>query len=180
MRIPPKFIMLIISTIGLGCMSAEEGSREPESLSSLRESWKLSTTQEISKINGKYLVALKTMQVKYTKQGDLNAALAVKGEIDKLPVIGIGGQNITASSVALTKDLKIFEATYGSGGTRIDVKKKIEAAIKNSALNAILNKDLLGDPIPYYQKYLHIKYSYKGKTYVEDYHEGTTLIVPKP
>ena len=106
--------------------------------------------QEVSKLNNKYRAALQTMQLNYTKQGDLEAALAVKNEIEKLPVIGVEVQKIADTSV-FSRNLRIFEATYGSGGTRINVKPKIEGAIREDKLDVILNKELLGDPIPNYQ-----------------------------
>ncbi len=72
----------------------------------------------------------------------------------------------------------LISATYGSGGTRVDVLKQVNKNIKDSRLNMTVNKDTLGDPIPYYQKYLSIEYRYQGKRFKKDFHEGANVTLP--
>lgn len=57
---------------------------EPEDLSKLRISWQRAVTDATAPLNKKYLDALTVMKQRYTKEGNLEAALKVDAEIKSL------------------------------------------------------------------------------------------------
>ena len=74
-----------------------EKTDEPTDLVQLRENWQRATQQATAPLNKKYGEALRAMKLRYTKEGNLDAAMAVDTEIKKLggdtptPPAGPGG-----------------------------------------------------------------------------------------
>ena len=95
---------------------------EPEDLGRLRDSWTRARAQATSPIDKKYADALSLLKVRFTKEGNLEAALAVDTELKKL----------TAFPAA-------FEAPSAEANTTLPRKER--EGIENSLLG---NWDLPG------------------------------------
>jgi hypothetical protein len=65
-------------------------SQEPEKLTNLRSSWQRARDQATQPLDTKYRTALQQMMDSFTKAGDLNSALAVKSELEKLDPVASG------------------------------------------------------------------------------------------
>lgn len=73
-----------IIALTIGILAVAGHSQEPEKLASLRSSWQRARDQAIQPVDVKYRVALEQMMDSFTKAGDLNSALAVRTELEKL------------------------------------------------------------------------------------------------
>lgn len=70
--------------ISLVAVAISANSQEPEKLVNLRSSWQRARDQATQPLDTKYRTALQQMMESFTKAGDLNSALAVKAELEKL------------------------------------------------------------------------------------------------
>lgn len=121
-----KFPIIIISLIALALAAH---SQEPEKLTNLRSSWQRARDQATQPLDAKYRTALQQLMDGFTKAGDLNSALAVKAELEKLAPVASDSskQSLLAGtpkkisyryefiSDALTYD-KAVERAKSSGG----------------------------------------------------------------
>jgi hypothetical protein len=69
---------------------------DPKELEGLRDSWTRARTQATNPIDKKYADALSSMKVKFTKEGNLEAALAVDAELKKLTETSVGSVTTSA------------------------------------------------------------------------------------
>lgn len=75
-------------------------------------------------------------------------------------------------------NLKIINATYGSGVTFIDIADKLNSSIQENKLKIILSNDIAGDPTPGVVKEAKIRYQYKGEVKENIYKENDTIELP--
>ena len=95
MKLP---IVISIIAIALGAHS-----QEPEKLSNLRSSWQRAREQATQPLDTKYRTALQQLMDSFTKAGDLNSALAVKSELEKVAPVAAGASIQSMSSDAPKK-----------------------------------------------------------------------------
>ena len=93
---------LLVFALMLHGVSASE---TPE-LRRLRDSWVLAKKRAVDPINKKYLKALHELRTKYTKTGDLHAALAVETEISSV--------ELNAKPQWLSKKQQVFNRLVSS------------------------------------------------------------------
>jgi len=74
-----KFLSLAIV-----CQTLVSHAEEPKDLVSLRASWQRAREQALSPLDKKYAEALSALKIRFTKEGNLEAALAVDGELKGL------------------------------------------------------------------------------------------------
>lgn len=60
--------------------------------------------------------------------------------------------------------LTIISATWGYHGFQSDVKDLLQNKITDNTLSVPVDRDILGDPCPYYVKDLNVLYQYDGAT----------------
>jgi len=123
-------------------------------------------------LDRKYLEALGTMKLRFTKEGKLNEALAVDREIQKL------GRVPDAPPALGSSKLAIISATYGEKGTDkvIDTTDILRRALEKREDGVRLNTKFGADgkdPAPAAPKETTITYSIRGetkrKTFPENY-----------
>lgn len=79
-----RHTIIILATLLAANIVAQEPPTEPKDLTSLRASWTRARSQATDPIDRKYVDALAAMKLKLTKAGDLNGALVVEAELQKL------------------------------------------------------------------------------------------------
>lgn len=163
-----KYIALILSMVALPLVSelrsqdeAKDSVKSPASLLKLRDSWQAARKRALDPIDKQYEGALKKMLVDFTRAGDLDSAVAVKTELEKLhkPVAEIE----EGAPVSLT----IIKAVFGSdeqrdAGKGDDVTAKVRGLIKEGKISVKVHRDIFGDPNPFGPKTLAVEYMKKG------------------
>jgi len=148
------FITVLLSAAVFGVLKAEE----PKELPSLRESYLKARQQALSPIEKKYRDALDAMKLRYTKQGDLEAAISIDNELkqiaapsgvlpgpkSKAPEIEVAGQNLVNNGN--------FEASTPLLGWKLGANSKPES--KNEEGNnftRVSATSAQGEQVPLFQ-----------------------------
>lgn len=163
-----KTIAIILSVVALPLVpelrsedKAEDSAKGPASLLKLRDSWQAARTRALDPIDKKYEDALEKMMSDFTRAGDLDSAVAVRTELEKLrkPVAEI--------EEGAPDSLTIVRAIYGSDeqrevGKGDDVTDTVRELIKEGKISVKVHRDIFGDPNPFGAKTLAIEYMEKG------------------
>ena len=76
------------------------------------------------------------------------------------------------------KELRIVAASWGTHNKRADVRLRLEGYINDHSISIWANPKHLGDPSPYWKKYLNVKYNYDGKETFRRFREGSKVQIP--
>lgn len=80
---------------------------------------------------------------------------------------------------AAAMELRITEATYGSGNRVADVRQRLQQRVRNNRLNLRVNKSSMGvDPARGQAKTLRLRYEWAGRYYDVTSPEGAQLLIP--
>lgn len=78
-----------------------------------------------------------------------------------------------------TMELRITEATYGSGNRVADVRQRLQQRIQDNRLNLkVTNSTMGGDPASGRDKVLRLRYDWAGRSYDVTVAEGNQLLIP--
>jgi len=104
-------LSLSIALLSVSWATAEDSSIPPE-LEKLRESYQAEIARLNEPVTKRYAESLARLQETYTRAGQLDKALAVKGELDELVQ-----QQVRSKTRLSEKDLDESRWLWGSGGT---------------------------------------------------------------
>jgi hypothetical protein len=158
------FIFIITA---VGYSYAQTTAIDPPELIKLRSQYRNSITSATTPIRSSYLNNLKLLYDQKMRLGQLDAALAVKEEIEQ----------VSAYEFIPGDGLKIISATYGQGKNQRDVTQKVVDMIKDGSLTVTPVNSIFGDPAPGMRKELIIKYTMKGRTRTLKVQESTTATI---
>ncbi len=177
---------------------AERGLPDPlsafEALNSLQlealkglERLDLVEQNELHTLAKRYDGLLEKLQRTYTQQNQIEAALEVKKERERIaadypPVEGDVSSLVpqpTVKAPVPTFALRIVSAKYGANGKFVDVTSILEKQVKEKGKVAVkASNTLKGDPISGVVKKLIVEYQYQGRNQTAEVEEGQTLTLP--
>lgn len=188
-NLPCKTLLTMLLLSFFGSYASASSDKAVEELNELIEI----RTKELLKIEKAYSNALERIKVKLTKEADLESALVVHKElkaanarIDEFESIiasfdkekSLDRRSKKSESNVPDHRLRITEASYGTRGKRVNVTEKLQKLANDERLDFKMARDILGDPVPYYKKYLVIVYRVNGREYRHSYHEGSKVSIP--
>lgn len=163
-----KTLALILSIVALPIApdlrsqdEARDSAKSPARLVKLRDSWQAARKRALDPIDKTYEGALKKMMSDFTRAGDLESAVAVRTELQKL------SKPVAEVEKGAPDTLTIVKAVYGSDEQRAagkgdNVTDKVRKQIKDGKISVKVHRDIFGDPNPFGQKTLAIEYMKKG------------------
>lgn len=168
-HIPPRLVVLMMCLVMTAEYSyAQATAAETPELIRLRSQYRDKITAVTAPIRSAYLSDLKSLYDQKTRIGQLDAALAVREEMEQ----------VSSYEFIPADRLNILSATYGAGKKQIDATQKVTAMIQGDHLTITPVNSLLGDPAPGTPKVLEIKYTFKGRTRTKKIPEKTTVTIP--
>ena len=127
-KLPIAILILSAAAIRLGAQTPTE----PPDLISLRDSWQRARTSTVAPLDKKYEDALLAMKDRYTKQGNLQVALAVDAAITKLRT---GGATSAKEPPAVPAPPAISGITKMAVKTKRDLEKFLTGTTWNVTSN---------------------------------------------
>lgn len=106
------------------------------------------------------------------------AAGAIPGATQQTPAQGGGFSIGDIWGQPGQVQLKIVAARYGAGNRFVDVRERLQALVKDNALNVRADNAAFGDPAPAVAKTLEVTYEYRGAPGQTSVKEGATLTLP--
>ena len=99
-----------------------------------------------------------------------------------MPVQGVGGGLVSATTGFGAKGLRIIRATYGAGNSVVDVTGRIRDAIRDNSLSIHADTTTIAghDPASGQTKELRIIYSLGSRQFLSVVKENETAVVPDP
>lgn len=173
---------IIITTIAAlfitwGGALAQEAVSDPPELQARRLEHLKAMQRASVPVLANHVRQLEAMKAQFTRQSNLNAALAVDQELKRAKA-ELDAANATAQGAvgSVSLPLKIISAVY-SGPTAADDKRDFGAKVQGileSGVATMTMKDMAGayDPAPFKKKKLTIEYSINGKVKKKVYGDG--------
>ncbi len=169
-----SIIILLLCRTSLG-FALEDGA-EPPGLSALRQDYEREIVRATENIRSKYIAQLGGLQNSLAVKGDLDAALAVGKEKERISQISTPAQ--LAQMQAIT-GLEITKATYGSDSKKINVTNPVrDLQVKEASGRLVIPVSFRQDPDWGTAKQLIVTYKYKGKECTVTASEGDCLLLP--
>lgn len=132
-----KFFTTLIPFVITHFLAAQLSQAEPKEISALRESWLRAKFQATEPLDRKYADALKTLKLRYTKEGNLESALAADAELKKLET-ATGSEHRSLAASPSENQPKLPEA--GVVWTVLDDSDLIEMEYQDSGRMTIQRK----------------------------------------
>jgi len=123
--------------ISLTVFAIAAHSQEPEKLANLRSSWQRARDQATQPLDTKYRTALQQLMNSFTKAGDLNSAVAVKAELEKLTPAA----SDTSKQSLLTEHPKKISYRYEFISDALTYDKAVERAKTTGGVLAFPRND---------------------------------------
>jgi hypothetical protein len=163
-----------------GSALAQEAVSEPPELQTRRLEHLKAMQRASVPVLTSHVRQLEAMKSQFTRQGNLNGALAVDKELKRAKA-ELDAANATAQGAvgAVSLPLKVISAIYSgpaAGGDRRDFGARVQGVLESGAAKMTM-LDVAGayDPAPFKKKTLTIEYSINGKVKKKVYQEGATV-----
>ena len=170
-------ITIIITVLCLTPLgyTQDNGVDSPE-LRSLRQNYEAEIVKATENIRANYITQLDGLQKSLGAKDNLDAALAVRKEKEKVSQIPTPVQ---LAQLRATSDLEIIKATYGSDLKKVDVTQGVkDLLLKEASGKLLLPVAFREDPDFGVTKQLIVTYKYKGKEYKAAVSERNYLVLP--
>ena len=169
-----KLILVFVATITLAAAQSTKVADPPE-LVALREQHLRTIHKAVAPHLASYARSLEFQKSQFTRQGKLEAALAVDKELKEIAQQIENARAAAASVVPI--QLTIISAKYGNGNDRmVDITNHVKTALSTGKSSIDLTSTLAGgDPAPYQRKLTYITYAINGKKKEKTFSEGHRL-----
>jgi serine/threonine protein kinase/TPR repeat protein len=137
-----------------------------------KHGWLGRSQQKLTKANDHQIAESKQQSEKSTS---LDASKIAKQSVTKVDDVKAEAQ---VREVRSNKELRIVAASWGTHNKRADVRLRLEGYISDHSISIRANPKHLGDPSPYWKKYLNVKYSYDDKETFRKFREGSKVQIP--
>lgn len=173
--------LLCLAPLGFPQVPVPHGFQQKEwvdspELTSLRQNYELEIVRATERIRLNYITELDKLQKSLAIEGNLDAALAVRNEKEKISHIPTPAQ--LAQMQAIT-GLEIIKATYGSDSKKVDVTAVVkDLQGKEASGSLLLPVAFRDDPDFGAGKKLVVTYRFNGKESTATASEKDYLVLP--